>query len=102
MRNLLVSEGDSIQLRSILRPPAGSFVRFRPHDHHFMEVAARQVCELSKFEFIGIQNVLPALEFDGEIISTTLLARHGYRRGAQYVRGHRLYWSLFVVHQLDS
>lgn len=43
MQNLLLSEGDEVELRSILRPPAGSFVRFRPHDEAFFDVAAQQV-----------------------------------------------------------
>lgn len=32
-----------MELRSILRPPAGSFVRFKPHDEAFLGVAAKQV-----------------------------------------------------------
>lgn len=32
-----------MELRSILRPPAGSFVRFKPHDEVFLDVAAKQV-----------------------------------------------------------
>lgn len=43
MQNLQLPEGGQVELRSILRPPAGSFVRFRPHDDTFLEVAARQV-----------------------------------------------------------
>lgn len=43
MQNLLLSEGCQVELRSILHPPAGSFVRFRPHDDTFLNVAAQQV-----------------------------------------------------------
>ncbi|CAN0508864.1 unnamed protein product, partial [Ectocarpus sp. 8 AP-2014] len=42
MQNLLLSEGGRVELRSILRPPAGSFVRFKPHDEAFLGVAAKQ------------------------------------------------------------
>ncbi|CAM9830864.1 unnamed protein product [Ectocarpus sp. 12 AP-2014] len=42
MQNLLLSEGGRVELRSILRPPAGSFVRFKPHDESFLGVAAEQ------------------------------------------------------------
>ncbi|CAB1102416.1 unnamed protein product [Ectocarpus sp. CCAP 1310/34] len=42
MQNLLLSEGGRVELRSILRPPAGSFVRFKPHDESFLGVAAKQ------------------------------------------------------------
>ncbi|CAM9690364.1 unnamed protein product, partial [Ectocarpus sp. 8 AP-2014] len=41
MQNLLLSEGGRVELRSILRPPAGSFVRFKPHDEAFLGVAAK-------------------------------------------------------------
>lgn len=43
MQNLLLAEGTRIELRSLLRPPAGSFVRFKPHNDSFLDVAARQV-----------------------------------------------------------
>ncbi|CAM9253924.1 unnamed protein product [Ectocarpus sp. 4 AP-2014] len=42
MQNLLLSEGGRVELRSILRPPAGSFVRFKPHDESFLGAAAKQ------------------------------------------------------------
>ena len=43
MQNLLLSEGGQVELRSILHPPPGSFVRFRPHDDTFLNMATQQV-----------------------------------------------------------
>ncbi|CAM9728998.1 unnamed protein product [Pylaiella littoralis] len=42
MQNLLLVEGARVELRSIRRPPTGSFVRLKPHDNTFLDVAARQ------------------------------------------------------------
>lgn len=47
MQNLLLSEGARVELRSLLQPPAGSFVRFKPHNDSFLGVAARQVTKRS-------------------------------------------------------
>ncbi len=43
MQSLLLAEGERVELRSIQRPPAGCFVRFKPHDDAFLGLAARQV-----------------------------------------------------------
>eukprot|EP00752_Nemacystus_decipiens_P013349 g11819.t1 len=42
MQSLLLVEGARVELRSILRPPAATFVRFKPHDDTFLDLAARQ------------------------------------------------------------
>ena len=43
MQSLLLVEGARVELRSLARPPAGSFVRFKPHDDTFLDLAAQQV-----------------------------------------------------------
>lgn len=43
MQKLLLTEGERVELRSIGRPPPGSFVRFRPQDDEFLVLAAQHV-----------------------------------------------------------
>lgn len=63
MQSLLLVEGARVELRSILRPPAGSFVRFKPHDDTFLDLAARQV--LYREEFQGKGGNIRYLLFSG-------------------------------------
>ncbi|CAM9122555.1 unnamed protein product, partial [Scytosiphon promiscuus] len=68
MQNLLLSEGARVELRSLIRPPSGSFVRFKPHDQMFLAVAARQGPKVLMEEALRRYSIL----FEG----ATILVQH--------------------------